>query len=433
MKVCVVGLGRLGLPWALLADTAGHEVRGLDLDSERVSAINARRVVTSEPEVAELLSDPNCALLASSDPAEALREAELSVVTVSTPSEPDGSFGLSAALAAMRDIGTHALAPNRRHVVVLKSTVSPGATEGALRSALVEAAATEPSASIGLVHAPEFHAIGSVVHDIRNPHVVIIGGSEQWAVSRAHELHASLAGRAVPVALLDAAGAELAKLASNSFRTMKIALANSLADLCRGYGSDPAAVCEAVGADPHIGRGYLGPGMPYGGPCYPRDNPALTAAAAAIGRPAPLTAATQEANECSFAALEQTALAVHDGPIGIAGIAFKAGTDELEGSPGLELARRWIAAKREVLVHDPLARAPKGTRSVTLAELVTTSSTVLLALPDESLATGLAFELSRCVSPPRVMDPWGMLKAWEESDDAIRPAMSLPAAGPDGR
>jgi UDPglucose 6-dehydrogenase len=409
MKLCVVGLGRLGLPWALVADAAGHEVRGLDVDDARVAAINRRDVDTQEPGVSSLLDDPCCGLAATTDPAEALADAELSLVTVSTPSQTDGSFGLAAVLAVVEAIGAQAQRLASRHVVVLKSTVSPGATDGVVRSALAAASGLDMPMSLGLVHAPEFHAIGSIVRDITHPYQVILGGKEEWALTRAEELHGSLAQEDVPVARLDATGAELAKLASNSFRTMKIAFANSLAELSAAYGSDPQAVCAAVGADPHIGHGFLSPGLPYGGPCFPRDNPALSAAAAAARVPAPLPKAIEAANERRFRELEEAVLAAAPGPIGIVGIGFKSGTDELEGSPALELARRWRAAGREVAVHDPLAGAPGCTAVVSLAALVDSCTVVFVAIADEEQAAELQAELASCERPPAVVDAWGAL------------------------
>jgi UDPglucose 6-dehydrogenase len=429
MRLCVVGLGRLGLPWALVADAAGHEVRGLDVDGARVAAINRRRVDTREPGVATLLGDPSCGLTATTDPSEALAGAEFSVVTVPTPSQADGSFGLAAVLAAVGAIGAQARQLAPRHVVVLKSTVSPGATDGAVRAALTAASDLDTSVGPRLVQAPEFHAIGSIVHDITHPYLVILGGNEEWALSRAEELYRSLAGETVPIARMDAAGAELAKLASNSFRTMKVAFANSLAELCAAYGSDPQAVCAAVGADPHIGHGYLGPGLPYGGPCYPRDNPALAAAAAMAGVPAPLPDAVEAANEGRFRELEGTVLAAAPGPIGIVGISFKPGTDELEGSPGLKLARRWQAAGREVVVHDPLAVAPHWTPAVSLAALVDSCAVVLLAAPDECLAAELRAELASRQHAPVVVDPWGLLSRPRRELAGIRPEVSRDAAG----
>jgi len=424
MRLCVVGLGRLGLPWALLADAAGHEVRGLDVDGTRVAAINRRLVDTREPGVAALLADPRCGLTATTDPAEALADAELSVVTVPTPSQADGSFGLAAVIVAVEAIGAQTRQLTPRHVVVLKSTVSPGATDGAVRAALVAASGLDASVGPGLVHAPEFHAIGSVVRDITHPDRVILGGEEEWALSRAEELHRSLAEEDIPVARLDAVGAELAKLASNSFRTMKIAFANSLAELCEVYGSDPRAVCAVVGADPHIGRGLLSPGLPYGGPCFPRDNPALSAAAVAAGVPAPLPAAVEVANEQRFRELEGAVLDAAPGPIGIVGIAFKQGTDELEGSPALELARRWQAAGREVIVHDPLAGVPGFTMVASLAALVDSCAVVLLALPDECLAADLRAELAGREYPPAVIDPWGALSRLRQEIVEICPRAS---------
>jgi UDPglucose 6-dehydrogenase len=408
MKLCVIGLGRLGLAWALLADAAGHEVRGLDVDVARVEAINGRALRTLEPGVAELLSQPSCTLLATSDPRAALAGCEASVVTVPTDSQDDGSFGLSAVLAAMAAIGAHATLLQRPHVVVLKSTVSPGATDGPVREALAAASADGGSAPPELVHVPEFHAIGSVVRDITHPYQLIFGGEHEWALAKAQELHLSLASDTVPVVRLDATGAELAKLASNSFRTAKIAFANAIAELCGAYGADPHAVCAAIGADPHIGRGYLGPGLPYGGPCYPRDNPALRAAAAAAGIPAPLTEAIEAANERRFTELERTVLSTSPGAVGIVGIGFKAGTDELEGSPPLELARRWRAAGREVLIHDPLAGAMDTGAVVSLDTLLGSCAVVFLAAADELLAAELRQELARRAPLP-VVDPWGLL------------------------
>jgi UDPglucose 6-dehydrogenase len=411
MRLCVIGLGRLGLPWALVADAAGHDVRGLDVDGKRVSAINRRCVDTREPGVAALLGDPRCGLTATMDPAEALAEAEFSVVTVPTPSQADGSFSLEPVLAVMEAIGAQARRLPPRHVVVLKSTVSPGTTGGPARSALT--AASGPENDLGLVYAPEFHAIGTIVRDITHPYLLILGGEQEWALSRAEELHSSLAEEVVSVARLDATGAELAKLASNSFRTMKIAFANSLAALCSAYGSDPQSVCAAVGADPHIGRGYFSPGLPYGGPCYPRDNAALRAAASAAGLTVPLPEAAEAANEQRFRELEGVGLAAAPGPIGIVGLGFKPGVDELEGSPALELARRWQAAGREVAVHDPLA-GPSSTTSASLSTLLDRCAVVLLAAPDARLVDELHAKLIGRARHPPIIDPWGALSPLPE-------------------
>ena len=407
MKLCVVGLGRLGLPWALVADSAGHDVRGLDVNGERVDAINERRVETSEPEVAALLADPGCGLFATTVPAEALADAELSVVAVPSPSNGDGSFGLEAVIAAIEAIGAHAnrLAP--RHVVVLKSTVSPGATRGPVRRALADA--TGPDNELGLVYTPEFHAVGTIVRDIRHPYLLILGGDQEWSLSRAEELHRSLTNSVVPVARLDPTGAELAKLASNSFRTMKISFANSLAALCAAYGTDPVPVCAAVAADPHIGGGYLRPGLPYGGPCYPRDNPALRAAATAADQTATLAQAAEQANDRHFHELEHAGLNAPPGPIGIVGLGYKPGSDELEGSPPLELARRWRAAGREVALHDPRATGFDSQTVDSLGTILDTCSIILLASPDADLLTIFRAELAARTRHPPVIDPWGAL------------------------
>jgi UDPglucose 6-dehydrogenase len=345
------------------------------------------------------------------------------VVTVPTPSEADGSFGLHAVLAAVRAIGAQAERLASRHVVVLKSTVSPGATDGSVRAALSDACGPDTSIRPGLVHAPEFHAIGTVVRDITHPYLLILGGEEDWALSRAEELHSSLAPSVVSVTRLDAVGAELAKLASNSFRTMKIAFANSLAELSTAYETDPQAICSAVGADPHIGGGYLVPGLPYGGPCYPRDNPALRAAAEAVGVGAPLPEAIEVANELRFREIERCALAAPPGPIGIIGIGFKLGVEELEGSPALELAGRLENAGRQVMIHDPLATDSRFT-AVSLAALVGSCVAVILATPDERISRDLEKELRSREHPPLTVDPWCALSQTPREVSGTHPPMS---------
>jgi UDPglucose 6-dehydrogenase len=303
--------------------------------------------------------------------------------------------------------GSADLAPG--HVVVVKSTVSPGTISGPVRAAVELGAAAKGTAGPAVVYAPEFHAIGSIVHDIAHPYLLVVGGDEHWAIDRAIELEQSLVDAPVEVARLDPTAAEIVKLASNCFRTTKIAFANSLAQLCAAYGTDAAAVCDAVGADPYIGRRYLAPGLPFGGPCYPRDNPALAAAGTAVGVEVPLAAAVAHANELRYEELLSAALTAGPGAIGIVGVSFKDGVSELEGSPSLELARRLEQAGREVLIHDPRHASVDGRPTVTLEELVRVCSAVFVGAADAVLARAVGDELARHGAGPLVLDPCGLV------------------------
>jgi UDPglucose 6-dehydrogenase len=397
------------LPWALVADAGGHDVVGVDVDPVRVEAVKMRAVDTPEPEVSALLSAKTCRLRATTRLAEAIEGADVTVVMVPTPSEPDGSLGAGAVLDAVRSIGALVGRAAEPHVVVVVSTVSPGTIQGAVRETLEAAAGRGLDGRLGLVYAPEFHAIGSIVSDVREPGLLLLGSEQDWADEVVDRLLTSLTGGSVPIRRLSTAGAELAKLAFNTFLTTKISFANLVGELCSAYGADGPAVCAVLGEDRRVGATFFRPGAPFGGPCFPRDNPALAHAARAVGVEAELPAAVEAINQRRYAALEHAALAASDGPIGLAGLAFKPGTDEAEGSPAIELARRWLARGRQVVVYDPLVAgdAVPGARvAESVDELVESSGAVVLVNDDPGLAKLVREARTRTGCRVRLIDAW---------------------------
>ena len=228
---------------------------------------------------------------------------------------------------------------------------------------------------------------------------------------------------------MDATGAELAKLASNSFRTTKIAFANSLAELCAAHGSDPRAVCAAVGADPHIGRGFLIPGLPYGGPCFPRDNPALSAAAALAGVPAPLPEAVEAANEQRFREFEGAVLAAAPDRSGSPGsLSSRAPTSSRARqrsslpSAGRPLGVRWSCTIR-LPAHQAL---PRPAHSPLCSTPAPSCSSLWLT---RSQATELLAELAGREHPPAVVDARGALSRPRRVAAETHPRCSPHAAG----
>ena len=212
MRICTIGLGRLGLAWSLVADAAGHDVVGYDIDTDVVEAVNRRRVLTHEPLVTEMLQDPGCRLRATSDARSAVATADVSVVMVPTPSRLDGSFSADRITDAVTMIGDSLRSASGPHVVVILSTMSPGTTAGPVRAALERAAGRVLDDTLGLVHCPEFHAIGSVARDVREPDLVVVGALQEWAAAAATELVFSLTTRQVEVIRMSPTAAELTKL-----------------------------------------------------------------------------------------------------------------------------------------------------------------------------------------------------------------------------
>ncbi|HEY1650963.1 MAG TPA: nucleotide sugar dehydrogenase [Acidimicrobiales bacterium] len=358
MKIAVFGLGRLGLPWALMAGSAGHDVVGVDLRRALVTAVSARRTDTTEPGVANALADPANTLSATTDPAEALSGAEATFVAVSTPSRADGAFDPRSVLAVVEQVVKHADELAYPHVLVVGSTLTPGTMAGPV--AELVAAATRP---IHLAHVPEFHALGSVLENLRRPSLVIVGAADPAAGQAAAELVTSLHESRPAVRHLGLTEAELAKLVLNGLLTLRISYANFIGDLATAFDDvDPRTVLAAIQDDPRVGVGFLRPGPPFGGPCFPRDLPALRHSARVAGVPEDLPAAAESVNAHAYVRLIEAATRGlrSDDPVGVAGLAFKSGVRVVDGSPGVELVRRltdggWpvVAFDRDVKVSLP--------------------------------------------------------------------------------
>ena len=355
-EVAVVGLGRLGLPFALLADRAGHAVIGADTDQQKVRLINERRHVTSEPGVQALLGAGSCRLRATPILEEAIGSADISVVCVPTPSGPAGGFNADIVLSVVTEIMKVIEKRDRRdHLLLIASTLSPG-TMSRLVQPLVDGAGADRASRVCLVYIPEFHAIGTILRDLESPPMSIIGCCHETAADKAVRFLGTMrADSARNDHIVGFAEAELAKLALNTMVALRITYANLLGEICSGYpGVDAQVVAGALQDDPRVGTGAFSPGPPFGGPCFPRDLPAMRHAAKSVGVDDGLIAAAESANNAHrdwlIARIEAELEA--DDAVGLVGVGFKPGVEEVEGSVGLEIAARLASGRRRVLVHD---------------------------------------------------------------------------------
>lgn len=357
VKVCVVGLGKLGAPLAAVLARAGHTVTGVDVNPTAVDMINAGEPPVDEPALHEAIAAAGNRLRATSDLARAVRDSEMTFVIVPTPSRPDGTFDNTHVIAAVADVGA-ALRElhDAPHVVVITSTVMPGSTEGPIRQALETHAGRRVGRNLGLCYSPEFIALGSVIRDMTNPDLLLVGSDHRSVGERLARVLLSIADNEPPVVHLSWIDAEIAKLAVNTFVTTKISYANMLAEICDALpGSDAQQVARAVGLDSRVGSKYLAPGAPYGGPCFPRDNIALAALARQVGASADLAEATDTINrrQAHRIAAIACAHATRGGPITVLGLTYKPGTHVVEESAGISVARHLVNDGMQVIVHDP--------------------------------------------------------------------------------
>ena len=257
MKIAVVGLGKLGICTALkLAEY--YTVCGYDISDRTRELIKSKKYQTEEPGVEESLSRLNIDV---KDSLVEIKDADHAWIIVPTPSLPDGSFDVSAVDNAVSELKK----ANFNGRIVVNSTVNPG-----------------DCARWGALYNPEFIAQGTIMRDFVNPDMILIGCDGEGA-DELVAIYKTICENDPHFCIMSSCEAELTKISLNCFLTTKIAYTNMIGDIVRAYGGSPQVVLDAIAADKRVGRPLTKYGWPYGGPCLPRDNRALFAAASRVG------------------------------------------------------------------------------------------------------------------------------------------------------
>ena len=342
MQIAVIGLGYVGLVTATCLARLGQQVVGLEVDAEKVSALERGEAPYYEPHLqAELtLQQREGRLRFTLDPAAAFREAEAVLVCVGTPSTAAGAADLSAVHAVFDTLGRFL---ERRAVVALRSTVPVGTTRDAedrLNDALAARNAPE---SVPVLANPEFLRTGRAIEDFLHPARVIVGRASR-ATEEDVELLATLyRPLEAPILVVDAESAELTKNAANAYLATRISFINELAMLCDATGAAVDDVLRGISSDPRIGGEYLRPGIGYGGSCLPKDVRSMIAMGREREVELVLTSAVDAVNARQPDRAADRLMAALGGDlqgkrIALLGLAFKPGTDDIRDSPALALA-----------------------------------------------------------------------------------------------
>ena len=419
MKISVIGLGKLGAPLAAVFASKGYHVSGYDVNRSAVAAINAGRAPVDEPGLQDLIDASAGRLTATDDGAGAVADTDVTFVIVPTPSDASGKFSNDFALRAMATVGQGIQRRSGYHLVVMTSTVMPGSTGGVIRDALERYSGRSLGPTLGLCYNPEFIALGSVVHDMLRPDMILIGESDATAGDMLERIYRTSCENTPAIRRMNFVNAELTKISVNTFVTTKISYANMLADICgRLPGADVDVVTQAVGADSRVGVKYLRGAIGYGGPCFPRDNVAFAALARSVGANPEIAEATDRVNryqvERVFGAVQ--ARLTDQGTVGILGLSYKPDTAVIEESQGVALAQRLLDSGKSVVAYDPkalpAASALLGSRlraAASAEDCVSRSDLVVLMTPWPEFArlSSTAF-----AKPPRrtmVIDCWRVL------------------------
>lgn len=412
MNISVIGLGKLGTPLAVTLARAGHRVWGVDANPATVSALAAGQAPVCETQLQAELSACEDHLIVGLDPQAAVLATDLTFVIVPTPSLSKGGFDLTFVKSAMQAVGQGISQKSQYHTVVLVSTVLPGDSQREILPLLESATGRQCGDRWSYCYSPEFIALGSIIANLRNPDLILIGHTDASAGDLVESVLTSLARNQPRVVKTNLVNAELIKLSINTFVTTKISYANMISELCDQLpGAQAGVVCDALGADSRIGQRYIQPGLGFGGPCFPRDNRALSYLAHTLGVNSDLAKATQVINQRQPARLlswVQRFRAQADCSVGILGQSYKPHTGVCEESQAVILAQRLCELAVPLQIWDPQAtpQAQLAAHWSQPEQLVLTSDIVVLATAWPEFHWLPWQQRQR---PGVLLDPWHMM------------------------
>ncbi|WP_030841292.1 MULTISPECIES: UDP-glucose dehydrogenase family protein [unclassified Streptomyces] len=418
-RVTVIGTGYLGATHAACMAEIGHEVLGVDVDPEKVAALQAGRAPFYEPGLEVLLAKHVAGgrLRFTTSYEEAAAFGDVHFSCVGTPQVKDGY----AADVHQVDAVIEQLAPHLRRpcLVVGKSTVPVG-TASRLADRLSELAPVGELAE--LAWNPEFLREGFAIEDTLSPDRLVFGVRSDTSRTTLEEVYRPVTDKGVPVVVTDFPTAELVKTSANAFLATKISFINAMAEVCEAAGADVGTLAEALSHDERIGGRFLRPGVGFGGGCLPKDIRAFMARAGELGVDQEL-AFLQEVDSINMRrrtrtvelAREQCGGQFLGRRIAVLGAAFKPDSDDVRDSPALNVAGRIQLMGGDVTVYDPQAmdNARKSFPSLGYAQspqdALQGAHLVLLLTEWEEFRNLDPQSLRDVVAVPRVVDGRGAL------------------------
>ncbi|HKW34578.1 MAG TPA: UDP-glucose/GDP-mannose dehydrogenase family protein [Candidatus Acidoferrum sp.] len=353
VRVSVFGMGYVGAVTAACLARAGHYVIGVDANEAKVSAMASGRAPVLEPGLEELVAEGrnSSRLSVTTDALSAVFQSDVTFVCVGTPSLSSGRLDLSSIARCAQDIGEALRQKQEFHTVVIRSTVLPGTAKSLVVPALEAASGKRAEADFAVCSNPEFTREGCAVADFLNPAITVLGADQSSHLEQLRELYRGTPGKIFETPL---GVAEMVKYVCNAFHALKVTFANEIGSLCSLLAVDARAVTEIFTADRklNISKAYLEPGFAFGGSCLPKDVRALDYRAKQLDLDLPLLRAIQPSNQAHLERAVEAVLATKRKRIGVLGLSFKSGTDDLRESPSVQLIKRLLGEGCEVQVWD---------------------------------------------------------------------------------
>ena len=352
-SISIFGLGYVGATTAACLASCGHKVIGVDPAALKVQCINAGRSPIVEANVQEMISTASRAGLVSAtqEAGDAIADSEISFICVGTPSHRNGRLDLTHIRNVCADIGRSLRSKASVHWIVVRSTVLPGTTESVIIPTIEKESGKKAGRDFLVCFNPEFLREGTAVDDFFNPPFTVVGTDDPLQANPIADVYSFLKAPSYKIPI---AAAEMIKYSCNAFHALKIAFANEIGTICTSLGLDPQIVADVFKSDTRLNVSpvYLRPGFAFGGSCLPKDLRALTYRVKELDLKRPLLESILPSNAEHIDRAAESILSLSKRKIGIAGLSFKPGTDDLRESPMVHLVKKLIAEGCDVRIWD---------------------------------------------------------------------------------
>ena len=354
MNISIFGLGYVGAVSLACLARDGHTVIGVDIDPSKLELIRQRRTPIIETGMRELMDSAVASgrVQVTTDATTAVRDSQVSFVCVGTPSRQNGSQDLSALERLCVELGAALRAKAAYHVFVVRSTVLPGTVEEMVGPLIERHSGHTRGRDFDVCFQPEFLREGSSIRDYDNPPFTVLGTDSSRAAAMIREIFTHLP---CEFKVCSIRTAEMLKYVCNAFHALKITFANEVGRISQALSVDAHEVMDLVCQDTqlNISRAYLRPGFAYGGSCLPKDLRALQHVALRTDVTIPMLSAVSRSNELHIDHAMDLVLASGRKTVGMIGLSFKSGTDDLRESPFVVMAERFIGKGLKLKIYDP--------------------------------------------------------------------------------
>ena len=359
MNIVVIGTGYVGLVSGTCFSEMGNKVTCIDINQEKVAKLNKGIIPIYEPglEPMVLKNVTNNNLFFNTNLEVAIQDAEIVFIAVGTPMGDDGSADLQYVLSVAKSIGK---TMTKRLVVVDKSTVPIGTADKVKATIQNQLEMRGVEIEFDVVSNPEFLKEGAAINDFMKPDRVVIGAESDYAIEKMKQLYAPFSMSHERFIVMDVRSAEMTKYAANAMLATKISFMNEIANICEKVGADANQVRIGIGSDTRIGYNFIYPGCGYGGSCFPKDVKALKKIASEHNYEAKLITSVEDVNDAQKLVIATKVVTkfgenLKGKTIGIWGLAFKPGTDDMREAPAIYIVKELIKRGAKIQAYDPKA------------------------------------------------------------------------------